>query len=713
MSGTLQHTLLPYVFVLTFDAILWLLAWLLLITNSVGVTWLWCYRLVCWGILHYLAQLINIENGQTVLTRWVAALCLTSPAYEAGKTLGLFNSSNNCTVPDVGMVVLYVASASMACLLWEWGFPDKANGDNGKEKKKQEARALLMRVMRYSAPDYLYLAAAFLFLTLTALGETYIPIYVGKVIDILSGTYDHNGFLWAIGLMGLYSLGSSLFGGLRGGMFMCTLCRLNKRVRHMLFQNLMRQEINFFEENKPGSLSSRLISDTDKMGRSVAMNVNVLLRSLVKTVGMLYFMLGLSWELTLLACVEMPLVAALQNNYNKFSQDLTQQLQDCQAETREMASEAIGAVRTVRSFHAESQELGRYEEALKRMSHIKRRKGIYSAVFLLLRRMVTVGIKVLMLLQGRVLISTQQLSMGSLLSFVLYQKDMATNMKHLVYIYGDMLSTATSSVKVFQLLDRKPKMKEEGSSAPQQLKGKLAFHNVTFSYPSSPDIQALKNVTLEVGAGKMTALVGPSGGGKSSCVSLLQRFYEPQEGEVLLDGKPLHFYPQQYLHSKMAMVSQNPVLFSGSVRYNIKYGLKGCSDEQVEEAAKRANADNFICKLEDGYNTDVGECGGQLSSGQKQCIAIARALVRRPQILILDECTSSMDVNTQEAVQAVLNGAEGQTVLVIAHRLQTVERADHIIFMDNGEVLEQGTQQQLMDMKGQYYRLKEKLFHAD
>ena len=171
MSGTLQHTLLPYVFVLTFDAILWLLAWLLLITNSVGVTWLWCYRLVCWGILHYLAQLINIENGQTVLTRWVAALCLTSPAYEAGKTLGLFNSSNNCTVPDVGMVVLYVASASMACLLWEWGFPDKANGDNGKEKKKQEARALLMRVMRYSAPDYLYLAAAFLFLTLTALGE--------------------------------------------------------------------------------------------------------------------------------------------------------------------------------------------------------------------------------------------------------------------------------------------------------------------------------------------------------------------------------------------------------------------------------------------------------------------------------------------------------------------------------------------------------------
>ncbi|KAG5262402.1 hypothetical protein AALO_G00274760 [Alosa alosa] len=717
MSGTLA-LVKPYVFLLTFDALLWLLIWLsvvsLGVTNSVGVTWLWCYRLVCWAILHHLALLINIEKGQQmVLVRWVAALCLLLPTYETVKTLIPFTLQNNCPVPDVGMVALCAAAASMACLLWEWVFHDKAKGDSGKQIKQQEARALLMRVVRYSYPDYLYLGAAFFFLTLTALGETYIPIYIGKVIDILSGTYDHDSFLSAIGLLGLFSLGSSLFGGLRGGMFMCSLCRMNKRIRHMLFQNLIRQEITFFEENKPGSLSSRLILDTDKMGRSVAMNVNVLLRSLVKTTGMLWLMLGLSWELTLLACVEMPLAVLLQNSYNMLSQDLSQQLQDCQAETQELAGEVIGAVRTVRSLHAEQQELRRYQEALDKMFNIKKRKGIYSAVHLLLRRTVTVGIKVLMLLVGRALIASQQLSMGSLLSFVLYQKDMATNMKHLVYIYGDMLNTVTSSVKVFQLLDRKPRMKEEGSLAPKQLEGKLAFHKVTFSYHSRQDVQALRNVTLEIAAERMTALVGLSGGGKSSCVSLLQRLYEPQGGEVLLDGEPLHHYEHRYLRSKMAVVSQNPVLFSGSVRYNIGYGLKGCSEEQVKEAAKRANAHDFICLLQDGYDTDVGECGDQLSAGQKQCIAIARALVRRPQILILDEATSSMDVNTQEAVQAVLNGAEGQTVLVIAHRLQTVERADHIIVMDNGEVVEQGTHQQLMEMEGQYYRLREKLFPED
>ncbi|XP_062382484.1 antigen peptide transporter 2 [Sardina pilchardus] len=720
MSGTLAQTMKPYVFLLTFDAFLWLLVWLFVVslgvTNSVGVTWLWCYRLVSWGILHHLALLFSEENGQqTALLRWVAALCLLSPTYETVKTLVPFIPHNNCPVPDVGMVALCAAAASMASLLWEWVSSDKAKGDSGKEDKKQKARALLMRVVGYSSPDYLHLGAAFFFLTLTALGETYIPIYIGQVIDILSGTYDHNSFLWAICYMGLFSVGSSLFGGLRGGMFMCSLCRMNKRIRHMLFENLMQQEITFFEENKPGSLASRLISDTDKMGRSVAMNVNVLLRSLVKTAGMLWLMLGLSWQLTLLACVEMPLTALLQNSYNTLSQDLSQQLQDCQAETRELAGEVLGAVRTVRSLHAERQEMGRYQEALDKMFNIKKRKGIYSAFHLLLRRTVTVGIKVLMLLQGRALISSQQLSMGSLLSFVLYQKDMATNMKHLVYIYGDMLNTVTSSVKVFQLLDRKSSMKEEGSLAPEQLEGKLAFDKVTFSYHSRQNVQALKNVTLEIAAGQMTALVGLSGGGKSSCVSLLQRLYEPQRGDVLLDGEPLHHYEHRYLRSKMAVVSQNPVLFSGSVRYNISYGLKDCSEEKVKEAAKRANAHDFICQLQDGYDTDVGECGDQLSAGQKQCIAIARALVRRPQILILDEATSSMDVNTQEAVQAVLNGAEGQTVLVIAHRLQTVERAKHILVMANGEVVEQGTHKQLMDKgeKGEYYRLQKKLFSED
>uniref|UniRef100_A0A671NPR3 Transporter associated with antigen processing, subunit type t, teleost specific n=1 Tax=Sinocyclocheilus anshuiensis TaxID=1608454 RepID=A0A671NPR3_9TELE len=351
---------------------------------------------------------------------------------------------------------------------------------------------------------------------------------------------------------------SSMFGGMHGGMFMCSLSRLNKRIRHMLFQNLMKQEMSFFEENKPGSLTSRLISDTDKMGRSVAMNVNVLLRSLVKTCGMLFFMLRLSWQLTLLTCIEMPLLAFIQNSYNNISQV------------------------TVLCFKAEHQEQQRYEQTLNRKLQILRR--IYSAIHLLIRRV-------------------NHIHSGSLFAFTKLCPSLYS--QHLVYIYGDMLNTVGSAVKVFQLLDRKPQMREAGDLAPEKVEGRLTFEKVTFSYHSRPNEKALKSVTLELSPGKLTALVGPTGGGKTSCVCLLQRFYEPQEGEVLLDEEPLHHYQHQYLHKKVAMVSQDPVLFSGSVRYNIEYGLKDCTLERVKEAARKANSmfekwKYFIIKVPEG-----------------------------------------------------------------------------------------------------------------
>uniref|UniRef100_A0A671NKP7 Transporter associated with antigen processing, subunit type t, teleost specific n=1 Tax=Sinocyclocheilus anshuiensis TaxID=1608454 RepID=A0A671NKP7_9TELE len=494
-------------------------------------------------------------------------------------------------------------------------------------------------------------------------------IFADSIIDILSGKYQHTNFSWAIGLMALCSFGSSMFGGMHGGMFMCSLSRLNKRIRHMLFQNLMKQEMSFFEENKPGSLTSRLISDTDKMGRSVAMNVNVLLRSLVKTCGMLFFMLRLSWQLTLLTCIEMPLLAFIQNSYNNISQ-LHKALQDCNAETTELASSVIGSMKTVRSFKAEHQEQQRYEQTLNRKLQILRRKGIYSAIHLLIRRFITVGLKVAMLFQGRNLISSGQLSSGSLFAFVFYQKDMVTNMKHLVYIYGDMLNTVGSAVKVFQLLDRKPQMREAGDLAPEKVEGRLTFEKVTFSYHSRPNEKALKSVTLELSPGKLTALVGPTGGGKTSCVCLLQRFYEPQEGEVLLDEEPLHHYQHQYLHKKVAMVSQDPVLFSGSVRYNIEYGLKDCTLERVKEAARKANRCSLVFRSCDDTLT-ITVMGPDL-------VVVSESLVNAPLerrkawmpsvtvlclILQLENVPSSLKASSQSTVK-VLKGAQMEPISV-------------------------------------------------
>ncbi|KAF1373547.1 hypothetical protein PFLUV_G00240050 [Perca fluviatilis] len=699
-------------FIILFDAVLCLALWaglvLLKCSSCGGLAGVWAFGAAKWVILHVFTSVLTDGKPQAVLRRFVALLCLLSPVFESGRIF-MAPPSEGYTgpSPNLSMLLLGLMSSSLACVFWE-----NLCGDSTKKKDntKQDAWPLLVRMLKYFKPDTLYLIAAFGFLILGVICDTYIPLYQGYVIDMLRGELLQTSFCYAVGQLALVSLGSALFSSFRGGIFMYTLTRLNKRLKHLLFHTLLQQEVHFFEENKPGRLSSRLHSDVDRMGRTVAMNANVLVRSTVKTCLMLTVMLRLSWELTVLTCIEMPLLAILQNKYSTLSKELKDQMQDCQAQNKDLATQTLSGIHTVRSFKGEKDELRRFKESLDRMCAVQRRSSIYSAVFCLIRRLVTVGIKILMLVQARGLISSGHLSIGSLVSFFLYQKPMSNNLKELMYCCGDTMSTVGVISKVFSYLDRTPKCKKAGELAPEKLEGRIVFQNVTFTYPSSSeDKPALKSVSIELRPGQMTALVGPSGSGKTSCVSLLKRLYEPQEGQILLDGEPLHHYEPKYLHQKMALVSQNPVLFSGSLKYNIAYGLKDCPIEKVKEAAKKANADDFISKLEKEYETDIGECGGKLSDGQRQCIAVVRALVREPQVIILDEATSKLDVEVHHAVlQEVL--ARGRTVLLVTHQLKTAEKADHIIFMEKGAVAEEGTHQELMAKRERYYRLKEELF---
>ncbi|KAL6094480.1 uncharacterized protein ACO6RY_15881 [Pungitius sinensis] len=675
-----------------------------------GLAGLWAFGAAKWAFLHVFTSALTDGKPGAALRRLVATLCLLSPVFESGRALVRPRAGPHAgPPPDLGTLLLGPACAALlACVVWEkllCGGSERPEDD-----VRRDARRLLARMLKYFKPDTLYLIAAFCALILGVICDAFIPLYQGKVIDMLRGQLLQTSFAYAIGQLALVSLGSALFSGLRGGIFMCTLARLNKRLKRLLFHTLMQQEVQFFEENDPGRLSSRLHSDVDRMGRTVALNANALVRSSVKSCLMLAVMLGLSWELTVLTCIEMPLLAVLQKKYIAVSRDLKEQVQDCQARNKELALQTIGGIRTVRSFRAERVEMGRYTEALDQLCAVKTRSEIYSSIFTLIRRLVSLGIKVLMLVQARALISSGHLSLGSLVSFFLYQKPMSINLKEIMYCYSETMSTVGVISKVFSYLDRAPKWKNDGQLAPEELEGRIVFQNVTFTYPgASEDKPALKSVSLELRPGEMTALVGPSGSGKTTCVSLLKRLYEPQEGRILLDGEPLHRYGHKYLHQKMSLVSQNPVLFSGSLKYNMEYGLKDCSVEKVKEAAKKANAHKFICEMENGYDTDVGECGGALSEGRRQCVAIIRALVREPRVILLDEATSRVDVEVQHAVlQEVL--ARGGTVLVVAHQLKTVETADHIVFMEKGAVVEEGTHQELMAKRGRYHRLKEELF---
>ncbi|XP_036371981.1 antigen peptide transporter 2a [Megalops cyprinoides] len=678
----------------------------------------WVFAGIRWAILRLFCALLPRLLDKAVLHRCVAAICLLGPVYESGLLvlLGMHPENWIGSLSSPGKTLVATAATAIACLFWEVSFPDSyqetCTTSNGQETKKRQ-KAMFMRVIRYSRPDALFLCAAFLFLALAVICEMFIPYYTGKVIDILGSHYQPSSFVSAIFYMGLFSMGSSLSAGLRGGLFMCTHSRLNKRVRVMLFQALVKQEIGFFEVTKTGDLTSRLSTDTTLMSQSVAMNVNVLLRSLIKAVGILSLMVSLSWKLTVVTFIEAPLIAISQKIYNTHYERLSKEVQDSIARANDVAGEGVAGIRTVRSFNTECSESRRYDDRLMDTHNLKTHRDSVRAVYLLIRRLMSLGMQALMLYYGRQLIKGGQMSTGNLVSFILYQGDLGSYVMTLVYIYGDMLNSVGAAAKVFEYLDRKPEVSVEGSLQPEKLRGHVCFRDVTFSYPTRPDRPALKGLSVELKPGHMTALVGTSGGGKSTCVSLLERFYHPQEGEILLDGQPLHLYQHQYLHSKVAMVGQEPVLFSGSIRDNIAYGLADCPLEMVQDAARKANAHDFISRLEHGYDTDVGERGSQLSGGQKQRIAISRALIRQPQVLILDEVTSCLDTESEYVVQQALASSPSQTLLVIAHRLKTVEKADQIIVIDKGAVLEQGTHQELMERKGHYYRLKERLFTED
>uniref|UniRef100_A0A672NWG9 ABC-type antigen peptide transporter n=1 Tax=Sinocyclocheilus grahami TaxID=75366 RepID=A0A672NWG9_SINGR len=645
------------------------------------------------------------DAADPLIRRWITVHCFIGSVYETGR-LALFD---NYRLDKFNSWLVGTVAAAVACLFWEVTLPDTNGESNGKERK-QKARVLFIRVIRLSKPDYILLCGAFVFLTLAVLCEMFIPLYTGKVIDILGSHYQWDNFRSAIILMGLFSLGSSVSAGCRGGLFMCAINRLTCRIKVQLFGSLVRQDIGFFETIKTGDITSRLSTDTTLMGRAVALNVNVLLRTLIKTLGMLYLMLSLSWKLTLLMLMETPLTGLLQNIYDTHYQRLSKEVQDSMAQANETAGEAVSGVRTVKSFRTELGEAHRYDVRLMETHNLKTRRDTVRAIYLLVRRMTDLGMKVAMLYYGRLFIEYGQMSTGNLVSFILYQQDLGDNIGTLIYIFGDMLNSVGAAGKVFEYMDRKSEVSIDGNQQPSDLKGHVSYQNLTFSYPKRPDHNVLKNFSLELKPGQMTALVGMSGGGKSTCVSLLERFYQPQQGQILLDRQPLQNYQHKYLHSKIAMVGQEPVLFSGTVRDNIAYGLPSCSMERVKEAASKANAHAFICKLENGYDTDVGERGNLLSGGEKQRIAIARALIRQPQVLILDEVTSSLDTESEQMVQQALACCPTQTLLVIAHRLKTIERADQIVVIDSGEVVEQGTHQELMDKKGSYYKLRERLF---
>ncbi|KAM9738051.1 antigen peptide transporter 2a [Menidia menidia] len=709
MAGTTIRKALALVLTVFVDFSLFHASGLVVIHSVFGhLARLWVSAALRWSAVTVVALLI-LGDLRPRLIRFLTAYSLLPAVFESGSA-AFYREESQCGRATDARCWLACGAASLAAaLFWEITIPDP-DEEAAEKEQKQKSRVLFMRVLRLYRPDYPLLLGGFVFLSLAVLFEMFIPFYTGRVIDILGSNYNHSEFLTALLFMGLYSVGGSVSAGCRGGLLMCAISSYTCRIQVKLFGALTKQEIGFFESTKTGEITSRLSKDTTLMGRTVCLNVNVLLRTFIKTMGMITLMMSLSWKLTFLVLMETPITGLIQNIYDTHYQRLYQAMQDSMARSMEAANEVVFGIRVVRSFNSEKQEAERYDKCLTETHNLRTRRDTVRAVYLLARRLTGLSMQVLILYYGRLFIQRGQMTAGNLVSFILYQSDLGDNIRTLTYIFGDMLNSVMAAGKVFEYLDRKPWVSADGKLKPDQLSGHVRYHQLSFAYPANPSKTVLKDISLELKPGQMTALVGPSGEGKSTCVSLLERFYEPQSGEILLDGEPLKSYDHHFFHQKVAVVSQEPVLFSGSIRDNIAYGLADCSMEKIKEAARKANAHDFIEQMEKGYNADVGEGGSQLSKSERQRIGIARALVREPKVLILDEITSSLDTESENKVLQALASCPNQTLLVIAHRLKTIEKADQIIVISGGNVEEQGNHQELMELKGSYYKLREKLF---
>ena len=545
-----------------------------------------------------------------------------------------------------------------------------------------------------------------IFLLFTGATALAFPKLMGMLIDCVKNKDNSQANTIALGLIVILFL-QSIFSFFRLYLFVNFTENTLANLRVALYSNLVKLPMSFFSQKRVGELNSRISSDITQIQDTLTSTIAEFLRQFILIIGGVLLLANESIKLTLLMLSVVPLVAIAAVIFGRFIRKYSKSVQDKVAESQVVVEETMQGISIVKAFANEWYEIARYNGKIKEVVTIAIKGGKYRGYFASFIIFCLFGAIVAVVWFGVRLSISGEMSVGQLISFVLYSTFVGASFGGIAELYAQIQKAIGATERVFELLDETPEKinSVRDLAAIEKIKGNVTFKNVAFSYHSRKEIKVLKDVSFTANFGQKIAIVGPSGTGKSTIASLLLRFYNIDEGEILVDGKNIYDYDLENLRGNMSIVPQDVILFGGTIRENIAYGKPNATEDEILTASKQANAYNFIESFPEKFETIVGERGIKLSGGQRQRIAIARALLKNPSILILDEATSSLDSESEKLVQEALEILmQGRTSIIIAHRLSTIRSADQILVLDKGKITEQGTHQELIALENGVYK---------
>lgn len=572
--------------------------------------------------------------------------------------------------------------------------------------KKPKATSIIARILKYLRKHWVLLTLAILFAGINSIFEIFIPLLIGDGIDYIIGPNEVNFSMLAkyIGYLSLCIIGFAVFKWLLSRISNEIAYKVEERMHNEMFQKFNKVPLKILDSSSHGDLQSRMINDVDLITDGFVMGLTTFFDCLATIILTLIFMMKINVSITIVILCATPLSIIVTTIIAKLSHKLFKKQAKMVGDLSGTMVEYVGNQKIVKGFRYEERSIAKFNDINQKLKDVNEKATFYSSLSAPTTRFINGLLYATVAIMGCLSALKGGMTIGGISVFLSYANKYTRPFNDIADVFTDLQAAFASAVRVFNVLDMKDEVSDVGLPEIKRCTGDVVFENVEFSY--TQDKKLIQDLNLNIKKGQKVAIVGPTGCGKSTLINLLMRFYDVDKGQIIVSGKPITEVTRNSLRSQYGMVLQETWLFSASIKDNIAYAKANATDEEIYRASKLAGVDHFIQTLPAGYDTIVNENGDNLSQGQKQLICIARLMLARPPMLILDEATSNIDTRTELAIQEAFNKMmEGKTSFVVAHRLSTIVTSDIILVMNKGNIIEQGTHKELLAKKGFYYNL--------